>query len=155
MDDEKSGHRFLDTALLNYLSQLQVSYIISSQIDKTLTTLRLLQIVKSSARIGFRFFFNSWRIFGEFCCYLLIWPKSDLKTLKYQIKCFLCPPSYFTANYSLICFKFFSVRILAKGSKFITGILILKASSFTYSVIVYSESWIKSILPIFLNFYWV
>ena len=66
MDDEKFGHRILDTALLNYLSQLQVFYKISSQIDKTLTTLRLLQIVKNSARIGFRFFFkfmkNFWRI---------------------------------------------------------------------------------------------
>ena len=46
MNDEKFGHRIFDTALLNYLSQLQVSCIISSQIDKTLTTPR--QFFKSS-----------------------------------------------------------------------------------------------------------
>ena len=66
MDDEKSSHRILDIALLNYLSQLQVSYIISSQIDKTLTAPRLLQIVKKSTRRSFGFFCklmkNFWRI---------------------------------------------------------------------------------------------
>ena len=48
-------------------------------------------------------------------------------------------------NYSglfFVCFKFSGQNIVreAETSKFTTGILILKASSFIYSVIVYSQS---------------
>ena len=143
MDDEKSGHRILDTALLNYLSQLEVSYIISSQIDKTLTAPRLLQIVKNSTRQGFRLFFNSSRILKKFCCYLLHWQNYALKSWSISKKGLLSPLSHFTAIYSFVCIKFSSQNIVreADSSKSMTGIPILKAYSCTYSVIDYSQSW--------------